>query len=419
MYSMVLADVLQRWQTLLGNKALLCTGTDEHGMKVQRAAALEDMPPKQFCDANAATFKELAQAAQIDNVFFIRTTDPEHVDAVNHFWFMLRERGYIYESKHSGWYSVSDEAFYPESMIEKKVEPMTGKVHMAATETGNMVEWTEEKNYHFRMTDMKERLLEFYEKNPAWVAPATRMNEVVHWVTHNLQDLSISRPVSRLEWGIPVPDDPSQTIYVWVDALINYITTAGFPKWAPGSEHEGGWPADVQIIGKDILRFHAVYWPALLLALDIPPPKRILSHAHWTLDRKKMSKSTGNAVNPFFAMERFGVDTMRFFLIHDGGIARDSDYHNAHIVGRYTKTLQNGLGNLLSRITLPKTWSVREAVEAARDDKLPPVTEQCYVAQVDVLTKLPAQVSENMDRLDSGAALHAISDVIYEVRSLC
>jgi len=406
MYTMVLADVLKRWQTLQGRKALLCTGTDEHGMKVERAAALQDVPPKQFCDTNAAMFKDLAQRSAIDNDFFIRTTDADHVEAVKHFWFLLQDKGYIYQSKHSGWYSVVDEAYYPDHMVRNGFDPQTGRVHTVSTETGSEVDWTEEKNYRFRMTDMKERLLEHYKSNPDWIQPVAKMNEVVNWVENNLEDLSISRSTSRLGWGIPVPDDPGQVIYVWVDALINYITKAGFPGWTPGREHEGGWPADVQVMGKDILRFHAVYWPALLLALGLPLPKRILCHGHWTLSGRKMSKSAGNAVNPFFAMDRFGVDAMRFFLIHQGGIGRDADYDNAHIVVRYKEALQSGLGNLLGRVTRAKLWNVREAVEAAREGNLGPLQTDFW--ETYKLGQLAQSVSMRMDRLEPGAALELI-----------
>ena len=419
MYSVVLADTFKRWQTLKGNKALLCTGTDEHGMKIQRAAALEDMAPKQFCDINSDKFKVLAEKVQMDNDFFVRTTDADHADAVRHFWFLLRERGYIYEARHEGWYCVSDECFYPEGLVEKRIEPMTGKAIMASVETGSAVEWTEEKTYHFRMTALRDRLLAFYEENPEWVVPAARMSEVTYWVKNHLEDLSISRPVSRLEWGIRVPDDPSQTIYVWVDALINYITKAGFPGWAPGQEHTGGWPADLHIIGKDILRFHCVYWPALLMALGLPLPKRILSHAHWTLGRKKMSKSIGNVVNPYFAIDRWGVDTMRYYMIHDGGVAHDADYGNQMIVDRYKNGLQWGLGNLLGRITRPKLWNVGEAVQNARGSSPPSFVEEegeIWKAQREMLGTLPGRVSARMDALDPGAALREIMSAVYLVR---
>lgn len=365
MYTMILADVLKRWHALKGQKSLLLTGTDEHGMKVQQAAANNDTPPKKWCDIQAEKFKDLAAKIHMANDFFIRTTDEDHKEAVRHFWFLLKEKGLIYESKHEGWYCVSDETFYPESMLERKVDPMTGEVSVASIETGNLVEWTEEKNYHFRMTALKDQLLDFYEKNPEWIVPKARMREVVEWVKNNLEDLSISRPSSRLTWGIRVPGDESQTIYVWVDALINYLTKAGFPSWIPGKEFEGGWPADVHVIGKDILRFHGVYWPALLLAVDIPPPKKLLSHAHWTMSGKKMSKSVGNVVNPYYAIERWGLDTMRFFMMHDGGIDNDADYDNHIIAERYKKLLQGTFGNLLSRVVRSKAWNLRECVQAA------------------------------------------------------
>ena len=419
MYTMILADVLKRWQTLAGKQALLCTGTDEHGMKVQQAAAVEDVPPMQWCDENAAKFMSLAEVSQIDFDRFIRTTDPDHIDAVKHFWFLLEQGGHIYESKHEGWYCISDECFYPESLIEKTQDPFTGEVFMASSETGNKVEWTEEKNYHFRMTGLKDKLLKFYEENPEWIVPASRMNQVVDWVKNNLEDLSISRPVKRLGWGISVPNDESQTIYVWVDALINYMTFAGFPNWAPGQSQQGGWPADVHVIGKDILRFHCVYWPALLLALDLPLPKKVLSHAHWTMDHRKMSKSIGNVVNPFSAIERFGLDAMRFYMIHDGGISDDADYHNEIIVTRYKKNLQGGVGNLLARITRSKVWNLREAVKAAHDGSNValtdhPVMEHC-TKHIEFLENLVPSVTQKMEKLNPSAALHEIMNAVAEV----
>lgn len=415
MYTMILADVLKRWQTLQGRKALLCTGTDEHGMKVQRAAAAEGVPPKQLCDTLAATFKRLAAESHVDYDFFIRTTDADHMAAVEHFWYMLKHNDLIYESKHEGWYSVSDECFYPESLIEKKRDPMTGKVHMASLETGNTVEWIEERNYHFRLTAFREQLLRFYATNPGWLLPASRQDEVVSWVSNNLEDLSISRPAERLSWGIPVPDDPSQTIYVWVDALINYLTKTGYPNWTPGRRDEGGWPADVHVVGKDIVRFHCVYWPALLMALHLPLPKRVLSHGHWTLGRKKMSKSIGNVVNPFFAIERWGVDTMRYFLIADGQLKDDSDYSNAAIADKYVKHLQHGLGNLTSRLTRPKAWRIRDVVAAARD--LPPLRDDggLHRAHAGLLESYPAHVAAEMKSLDPRMALRRIAGVIAMV----
>jgi methionyl-tRNA synthetase len=409
---MVLTDILKRWQVLKGRKAILCTGTDEHGMKIQQAAAAAKEDPKEFCDKVAETFKHLAERANLANDHFVRTTDKDHKETVQYFWHLLQDRGYIYESKHEGWYCVSDETFYPESAIEKRLDPVSGRTFMASQETGKEVEWTSEPNYHFRLSAFKDRLLEFYKQNPKFIVPATRMVDVEKWVSEGLEDLSVSRPSSRLTWGIPVPQDDSQTIYVWLDALLNYITKAGFPS-ASFFDHSAGWPADVHVIGKDIVRFHCIYWPAFLLALDLPLPKQVLTHAHWTLKQQKMSKSTGNVVSPFFAINRFGVDTMRFYLAHDGGIVDDSDYGNQFIVERYKKCLAGGIGNLVQRLVKPKIWTVRGAVEAAQTGLLDtPIAQE----QRQLLGSVRDTVSAHFDELNPRAALHEIMRVIFDVR---
>nr|POE48392.1 putative methionine--trna ligase, mitochondrial [Quercus suber] len=362
MYTMILTDVLKRWQELQGRRAILCTGTDEHGMKIQQAATKANVQPKEFCNRGAEVFKDLAGRIDVSNDFFIRTTDLKHKEGVQYAWQMLHDRGYIYESKHEGWYSVSDETFYPQSQVHLIVDPPTGRKMMASIETGKEVEWTSERNYHFRLSAFRQKLLDFYQQNPDFIVPRSRMNEVVQQVTASLEDLSISRPVDRLQWGIRVPTDDSQTIYVWLDALLNYATAAGYP-FTPGVEMSGGWPADVHVIGKDIVRFHCIYWPAFLMALDLPLPRQILTHAHWTLGKQKMAKSTGNVVNPFFALERFGTDVMRWYLVHNGGIADDADYENSFIIDKYKKGLQGGLGGLTSRVMRSKNWSVPNSVK--------------------------------------------------------
>ncbi|KAL8945949.1 MAG: hypothetical protein Q9222_007584, partial [Ikaeria aurantiellina] len=319
---------------------------------------------------------------------------------------MLKERGYIYQSKHEGWYSVSDETFCPPSAVHLILDPSTGRKLMASQETGKEVEWTSENNYHFCMSNLRDRLLQFYADNPHFVEPSTRMQDVVQQATSGLSDLSISRPVERLSWGIPVPDDPSQTIYVWLDALINYLTKANYPFQIPGQEHAAGWPADVHVIGKDIVRFHCIYWPAFLLALDLPLPKQVLTHAHWTLGREKMAKSTGNVVNPFFALERFDTDTMRYYLVRDGGIKDDSDYDNTFIISRY-KSLQGSLGNLVTRIVRGHGWSVQRAVQYGRfgeDTEAQSLLEN--------LTKLPSEVETYMSELHPGKAIQQILQII-------
>jgi len=431
---MILADVMKRWAQLQGRNAILCTGTDEHGMKIQQAADRADFDPKTFCDRGADVFKHLASRVNLSHDHFVRTTEPAHRQAVEYAWHLLEERGYIYESKHEGWYSVSDEAFYPQSQIHTILEPQTGRKIMASIETGKEVQWTSERNYHFRLSAFREQLLQYYKENPEWITPPSRMREVVTSVEAGLENLSISRPVDRLTWGIRVPTDSSQTIYVWLDALVNYITKAGYP-WQPGTEQDGGWPADVQVIGKDIVRFHCIYWPAFLMALDLPLPKRIMTHAHWTLGKQKMAKSTGNVVNPFFALDRFGVDPMRYFLVHNGGLINDADYDNAFIVERYNTDLKNGLGNLCSRIMRGKGWNVRAAIERYQEPEI--VKKDCLELEEsrklsldassgphasvngslsqyhDLLATLSSDVQQSMEAGEPNRALEKIRTQIY------
>ncbi|RKF59738.1 putative methionine--tRNA ligase, mitochondrial [Golovinomyces cichoracearum] len=416
LHSMVVADIIKRWQVLKGRQAFLCTGTDEHGMKVQHAAKVAKKNPQDYCDSMAETYKLLAERANISNDHFVRTTDPSHKDAVQHFWTVLRDKNLIYESKHEGWYCISDETFYPEGKIEKRLDPFTGRAYMASQETGKEVEWTSERNYHFKLSELREPLLKFYEENPEFVLPKERMDEVVSSVRSGLEDLSISRPADRSRWGIQVPCDESQVIYVWLDALINYISKAKYP-WPPGQQSMAGWPADVHVIGKDIVRFHCIYWPAFLLAAGIKPPKQILSHAHWTLGKKKMSKSTGNVVNPFFAIDRFGVDTIRYYLALEGGILNDSDYGNINIVTRYKRGLQGGLGNLLFRLSRPLVWNVRLCIkdhEKRRSSKDSfSETENLRI----LLQQLPDTVSFHMDQLNVGKALYCIMKAVHQTNT--
>lgn len=283
---------------------------------------------------------------------------------------------------------------------------------MVSTETGQEVEWAEETNYHFKLSAMRENLLEFYAKNPDFIVPAARYKAVVEEVTSGLSDLSISRPRSRLSWGIPVPSNEEQTIYVWLDALVNYITVTGYP-WTPGKESIGGWPADVHVVGKDIVRFHCIYWPAFLLALDLPLPKQILTHAHWTMNQKKMSKSVGNVVDPFYAMKRYGVDTMRFYMAHDGGIADDGNYSNREIISRYQSMLQGGLGNLANRIC-SKTFDLEAAIALGVDSPDLEMTKADEQLQEAVET-VSEKVAEKMAKFDVPGALKEIIAIISKV----
>lgn len=441
LFTLVLTDILKRWQVLLGDhRATMLTGTDEHGMKIQKAAQKAGLDVKLFCDKHMRQFEQLSHKADISYDHFIRTTDRAHKAAVEHFWQELNHRGYIYESKHEGWYSVSDETFFPQSSVHLVLDPSTGRKHMASMETGREVEWTSEINYHFRLSEFKDRLLKHYKENPDFIIPASRQNFIIKEVESGLQDLSVSRPATRLQWGIPVPNDESQTIYVWLDALINYLTYAGYP-FAPGSEKDSVWPPNCQVIGKDIIKFHCIYWPAFLMALDIPLPKQFLTHAFWTMNREKMSKSVGNVVNPFFAIDRFDTDTMRYYMASDGGIVDDADYDNLYIVDRYKKGLQGGLGNLVSRIIRGKKWDIRESVQhAERSDRHQSIqngaesnsTEDQEAAKLSTtpaktgsrrerallraqMESAPKLAAQHMEELNPRAALHSLMDLIYSV----
>lgn len=387
-------------------------------MKIQKAASKAKVDVKAFCDQHASQFEELAKIANISYDRFMRTTDPDHKIAVEHFWRELNRNGFIYESKHEGWYSVSDETFYPESKVHLVLEPSSGRKMHASMETGKEVEWTSEVNYHFKLSSFRNKLLDHYRRNPYFIVPSTRMNEIITEVENGLTDLSISRPASRLTWGIQVPDDPSQTIYVWLDALINYLTMAGYPFATAAAATTKMWPPECQVIGKDIIRFHCIYWPAFLMALNLPLPKQFLSHAHWTMNRAKMSKSEGNVVNPFFAINRFGVDVMRYYMAHDGGIIDDADYENLFIVDRYKKDLQGGFGNLVSRVIRGKMWSVPDSVELAASSA-PDSTPEA-VAHMAMIDKTAADCAKLMDQLNPRMAVHAVRELIYAVsRILC
>ncbi|KAF4453026.1 putative METHIONYL-TRNA SYNTHETASE, mitochondrial [Fusarium austroafricanum] len=429
LYTMILTDVLKRWQQINGKEAYLCTGTDEHGMKIQQAALKEGMPPKEFCDNNSNKFKDLAEHSNISYDFFIRTTDQEHKDVVQQFWLLLKARAPeglgLYKGKHEGWYCVSDEVFYPEDLIQPSVVPQTGRKIMVSTESGNEVEWVTEETWFFPLSKYKEKLLAFYDENPDWIQPAHRMNEVRNWVENHLEDLSVTRPATRLNWGIKDPEDPSNTIYVWVDALINYITTTGFgTKWQVGDKDTGIWPADIQVVGKDIIRFHAIYWPALLMAVGLPLPKKIVCHNHWTMSNRKMSKSLGNVVNPFFAVQRWSLDPLRYFLMRNGSFKGDMGYANEFIAAIYEKELQANIGNLFNRISRNKTgkWSTLEAVDCARKggfdrirNVLPQGSDQPdFLSLERPLKRAPAEIRKDMDGIDLSGALRGIFELLRE-----
>jgi len=337
-YTSLAADVLARWKRLAGEEVFFLTGTDEHGQKVEKAALDAGEAPQQFTDRVSQSFRTLTGVMGLSAHDFIRTTEERHKRACVALWEELARRGEIYLGHYEGWYAVRDEAFYgPDELTERD--------GVRYAPSGAPVEWVREPSYFFRLSAWGERLLAFYEANPDFIAPATRRNEVIAFVKSGLQDLSISRTSFR--WGVPVPGDPAHVMYVWLDALTNYITAAGYPddsaiKWR-------FWPADVHFVGKDILRFHAIYWPAFLMAAGIAPPKRVFAHGWWTIEGQKISKSLGNAIDPGELVAEFGLDPVRYFLLREVPFGQDGDFQRAALIARNNGELADALGNLAQR----------------------------------------------------------------------
>jgi len=338
-YEMVASDAIARFKRLDGYDVFAMTGTDEHGQKVQRTAAQNGLSPKEFVDKIAARFEEMEQRLGCSFDRFIRTTDADHKISTDELWRRMEANGDIYLAKYSGWYSVRDEAFYGEE--ETTLQPDGTRLGGQ----GTPVEWVEEESYFFRLKSYQERLLKLYEDVPDFISPETRRNEVVSFVKGGLEDLSISR--TTFDWGLPVPGDPKHVMYVWVDALNNYVTGTGFPD--PASPRAHYWPADVHIIGKDIVRFHAVYWPAFLMSAGLPLPKRVFGHGFLLNKGAKMSKSVGNVVDPFDLAALYGVDQLRYFFLREVSFGQDGNYSHDAIVGRINADLANDLGNLAQR----------------------------------------------------------------------
>jgi methionyl-tRNA synthetase len=337
-YERIATDAFARFQRLNGRETLFVTGMDEHGLKMQQTATREGLTPLALADRTAAQFLAMGEKlnAVADDV--VRTTDARHKAAAQEIWRCMEARGDIYLSKYSGWYSVRDEAYYDEAELTlasdgKKLAP-----------TGTPVEWVEEESYFFKLSAYEERLLALYEAQPDFVTPDKYRNEIVAFVKRGLKDLSISR--TTFDWGVPVPGDDRHVMYVWVDALTNYLTGTGFPE--PG-ERSKFWPADAHVIGKDITRFHAVFWPAFLMSADIELPRQIVVHGFLFNRGEKMSKSVGNVIDPFTLADHYGVDALRYFLLREVPFGQDGNYSHEAIVARINADLANDLGNLAQR----------------------------------------------------------------------
>jgi len=338
-YERIATDVMARFARLDGKDVLFITGMDEHGQKMQQTAAREGITPQQLADRTAALFEQMGEDLNARTDDIVRTTQERHKISVQDIWKRMEANGDIYLAKYSGWYSVRDEAYYDEDETEVR----EGKRFSLKTST--LVEWVEEESYFFKLSAYGEPLLKFYEQNPDFIVPEHYRNEITSFVKRGLKDLSISR--TTFNWGVPVPDAPKHVMYVWVDALTNYITATGFPDAKSPRAHY--WPASAHVIGKDITRFHAIYWPAFLMSAKLPLPKQIVVHGFLFNKGEKMSKSTGNVLSHKDLVESYGVDQVRYFFMREVPYGQDGSYSHEVIVGRMNADLANDLGNLAQR----------------------------------------------------------------------
>ncbi len=396
-YTSLAADVLARWRRLQGREVFFLTGTDEHGQKVEKAAADAGMDPQAFTDQVSQHFRDLTATMGLSNDAFIRTTEERHKQTCQALWEKLAANGEIYLGHYEGWYAVRDEAFYgADELVERdgvKYAP-----------SGAPVEWVREPSYFFRLSAWQDRLLAYYEANPDFILPASRRNEVMAFVKSGLGDLSISR--TSFTWGVKVPGDPAHVMYVWLDALANYITAAGWPhdpeafaKW---------WPAELHFVGKDIVRFHAIYWPAFLMGAGLPVQHRVFAHGWWTNEGQKISKSIGNVIDPVALVEEFGLDAVRYFLLREVPFGQDGDFSRSALVNRLNGELANALGNLANR-TLSLIQRNCAATLPASADRAPG-----DVALRTLVDALPATVGAHLDRQEYHLALEAVMALARE-----
>lgn len=393
-YTTIACDVLARFKRLDGFNVRFMTGTDEHGLKVKQSAEKAGISPQEFTDQVSQNFRDLCGLMNFSNDDFIRTTEERHEKACQHLWNILVEKGEIYLDKYAGWYAVRDEAYYAEDELRdgpngKKIAP-----------SGAEVEWMEEESYFFRLSAWGDKLLDYYASHPDFVMPETRFNEVKSFVRGGLKDLSVSR--TTFDWGVPVPGNTKHIMYVWIDALTNYLTVAGYPN-----DISEFWPADLHVVGKDILRFHAVYWPAFLMAAGLEPPKRVFAHGWWTIEGEKMSKSLNNAIPPSVLIEKYGVDASRYALLREVPFGNDGDFSHNNVLTRINNDLANGLGNLAQR-TLSFIYKNCEAKVPAPAA----LTENDKALLKKAQEEMLPQVRAELDNQRFHKALEAIWDVV-------
>ncbi|HAD86369.1 MAG TPA: methionine--tRNA ligase [Rhodospirillaceae bacterium] len=403
-YTTLACDVLARFKRLDGYDVKFLTGTDEHGQKVEKSAEKAGVDPQSFADKVSQNFRSLAAFMKFSNDDFIRTTEPRHIQACQAMWTRMLDAGDIYLDNYGGWYAVRDEAFYGEDELTK--QPDGTRIAPSGAE----VEWVEEPSYFFKLSAWEDKLLAFYDANPDFIAPQSRRNEVTSFVKGGLQDLSISR--TTFNWGVPVPGDEDHIFYVWLDALTNYISALGFPD--EQGEYAKYWPADLHMVGKDILRFHAVYWPAFLMAAGLEPPKRVFAHGWWTNEGQKISKSLGNVIDPFELVEKYGLDQVRFFLLREIPFGNDGDFSHSAMVGRMNSELANDYGNLAQRVLSMIAKNCDGRVPDPKDKLVLSVDTAPTLGAIIGSRELIGRVRELMDRQAFHDALEAVWEVIRE-----
>ena len=391
-YTTIAADVYARAMRLAGIETKFTTGTDEHGQKLLRSAEKEGLPPQEYVDKMSARFHQLSEIVNLSDHDFIRTTEPRHEQAATTMWQQIEEGGYFYKDTYAGWYSVPDETYYTED------ELVDGK----SPDSGHPVEWLEEESYYFKLSAFADKLLAHYKENPEFIQPESRRNEVISFVEGGLRDLSVSR--SSFDWGVPVPGDGKHIMYVWIDALTNYLSSLGWPE---SDDWQGYFENATHIIGKDILRFHAVYWPAMLMAAGQPLPKKIFAHGFLVVDGQKMSKSKGNVVDPEEMIGKYGRDRFRYFLMREITFGQDGSFSEEALVRRTNSELANDLGNLFQRV-LSMVFKncagrVPELGELRPEDRK-------FLAQFD--SNMIAAYTKDIDELNYQSALNRIWEVI-------
>lgn len=398
-YEAIATDAIARFERLDGKSVFFLTGTDEHGLKMKQTAAKAGVSPRELADRNSARFREMALALNLSNDDFIRTTEPRHYEACQELWRRMAAAGDIYLKTYGGWYSVRDETYYKEGETEVREDGQR-----IASPTGTEVEWQEEETFFFRLSKYQDALLQHYEANADFILPLERRNEVISFVRSGLEDLSISR--TTLDWGIPVPDAPGHVMYVWIDALNNYATATGI--FGGGDQRQQYWPCDVHVIGKDIIRFHAIYWPAFLMSAGVELPRRVFGHGFVLNKGEKMSKSVGNVLDPFALVEHYGVDQVRYYFLREVVFGSDGNYSPETIASRINADLANGLGNLAQR-SLSMIWKGSNGVVPTPVSLME--ADEALLAKADAVHAIARAA---MDRQAIKSWLDAVWDVVAE-----